>query len=430
MLAKISGAFLIQVLGAGSVFLLHLLLAKYMGANEYGLYAYAYAWIIILSVLVRLGMQTSMVKFVAEYRLGNEFHKIKGIVIFANGSVALVSVLIALIAYVVLELGWTGLKQTYIRPLEMACAVLPMYALMGVTRGALQGLKLQWKAQVPDLIFRPVLMLSLVSVILALGAEQHLDAMTVLLFLLIVSLLALLLGMFWLIDALPDGFWCLDPSWESANWWKVSLPLILLAGMHMITQNSDIVMLGYFVKPDEVGIYAVCTRLSGLITFALSASALIVAPMIAERFKAGDKGGLQQELQKISAGVFVFTVLAVLFFVVFGDWLLSLFGKSYVAGHIPLLILAGGQLVNAFVGSAGLVMTMSSHQKEAGKIITIAACLNIILNAVLIPFWDLQGAALATAISMAYWNLGMLLFVHKHENIDTTFLGKVWRNSK
>ncbi len=426
MFAKISGAFFIQVFGAGVVFLLHFLLAKLMGASEYGLYAYAYAWLIILSIIAKLGMQTSLVKFIAEYKIGEEWSKIKGLLLFANSSVVLISLCISLFGYFILESGLLGLNSVYIFPLELTCAVLPLYALMGVVRGTLQGLKLQWKAQAPDLLVRPIFMLFFVWVCFSLG-DKKLEASTMLMLLFIMSLLALLLGCFWVVRALPAGFWKLNSTDEKDKWLKVSLPLILLASMHMITQNCDIVMLGYFVKPDDVGVYAICSRLSGLVTFALTASSLIVAPMVAEHLKREDKDGLQRKLQKISIGIFAFTLLAVLFFMLFGEWLLGLFGEAYVTGYIPLLILAGGQLVNAFVASAGLVMTMSSHQKAAGKIITIAACLNIVLNAVLIPLWGLQGAAMATAISMAYWNLTMLRFVHKFENIDTTFLGKVWR---
>lgn len=37
--------------------------------------------------------------------------------------------------------------------------------------------------------------------------------------------------------------------------------------------------------------------------------------------------------------------------------------------------------------------------------------MNLLLNTLLIPLWDMLGAAVATAISTATWNLLMLRFV-------------------
>jgi O-antigen/teichoic acid export membrane protein len=89
---------------------------------------------------------------------------------------------------------------------------------------------------------------------------------------------------------------------------------------------------------------------------------------------------------------------------------------------VPLLILLTGQVVNALAGSVGLIMTMTSHQNQAGAIIAVSTAANITLNALLIPLFGLAGAAISTAFTMALWNVAMLIFVQRRIGINSTIL--------
>ncbi|MDH5568001.1 MAG: hypothetical protein OEY15_15190, partial [Myxococcales bacterium] len=60
------GAFFAQSAALGVGFGLHLTLARALGADSYGVYSYAFAWIALLAFLCRLGLGTGIVRLLGE----------------------------------------------------------------------------------------------------------------------------------------------------------------------------------------------------------------------------------------------------------------------------------------------------------------------------------------------------------------------------
>ena len=78
-----------------------------------------------------------------------------------------------------------------------------------------------------------------------------------------------------------------------------------------------------------------------------------------------------------------------------------------------LIILSVGQFFNAYCGSIGYLLNMTGKEKIFKNAILIGAILNIILNFVLIPYWGIIGAAVASAVS--YFIMAALMFVVTHK---------------
>jgi O-antigen/teichoic acid export membrane protein len=83
------------------------------------------------------------------------------------------------------------------------------------------------------------------------------------------------------------------------------------------------------------------------------------------------------------------------------------------------------------MGSASLLLVMTGHERDAAVGLGIGALLNIVLSLILIPQWGLEGAAVATTISMVAWNLLLVAFVFKRLQIHTTIFGTIslWRRA-
>jgi O-antigen/teichoic acid export membrane protein len=80
-------------------------------------------------------------------------------------------------------------------------------------------------------------------------------------------------------------------------------------------------------------------------------------------------------------------------------------------------------MINAGMGSVGLILNMTGNEKDTLKGHIIAALVNIILNLVLIPYFGINGAAWATAVSMICWNLILGLLVFKRLGIWAHAIG-------
>jgi O-antigen/teichoic acid export membrane protein len=76
-----------------------------------------------------------------------------------------------------------------------------------------------------------------------------------------------------------------------------------------------------------------------------------------------------------------------------------------------MCILLVGRLINIVSGSVGYLMNMTGYQKEYNYIMIISAVINIVLNYFLIPIYGIEGAAMASAISMVLWNIASVVFV-------------------
>jgi O-antigen/teichoic acid export membrane protein len=103
----------------------------------------------------------------------------------------------------------------------------------------------------------------------------------------------------------------------------------------------------------------------------------------------------------------------------------SVFGEAFGRGAIALAILSTAQLVNAFTGPANSLLDMTGHQDDTLKAMIAGVLANVVLNALLIPRWDIAGAATATGTSLILWNVLLVVLVHRRLGLDAIiFRGK------
>jgi O-antigen/teichoic acid export membrane protein len=70
-----------------------------------------------------------------------------------------------------------------------------------------------------------------------------------------------------------------------------------------------------------------------------------------------------------------------------------IFGDSYLAGAMPLTILAVGQLINAVSGPGLLLLNMTGHGRSVTIAIVAAVIINLIGNILVIPYFGVIAAA-------------------------------------
>jgi O-antigen/teichoic acid export membrane protein len=100
----------------------------------------------------------------------------------------------------------------------------------------------------------------------------------------------------------------------------------------------------------------------------------------------------------------------------------AVFGADFSRGAIALAILSAAQLVNAITGPANSLLDMTGHQNDTLKATIAGVLANVTLNALLIPRWDIAGAAIATGASLILWNVLLVILVRRRLGVDATFL--------
>ena len=75
--------FVIRVVSAGLAYLSQILLARWMGGSDYGVYVYVWTWVLLLGSMMDFGISASAQKIIPEYRTSGNSALLRG---FLSGS--------------------------------------------------------------------------------------------------------------------------------------------------------------------------------------------------------------------------------------------------------------------------------------------------------------------------------------------------------
>ncbi|MCI5141184.1 MAG: hypothetical protein D3909_05550 [Candidatus Electrothrix sp. ATG1] len=185
-------------------------------------------------------------------------------------------------------------------------------------------------------------------------------------------------------------------------------------------------MLGLLTNAENVGIYRVVVQSALVVVFGMKVADMAVQPYFARLHSQGDYYRLQRLVTLSSYAILIIAFPVVLTFVFFGEpILLFLYGEPYRAGTTALTILALGQLVHASIGPAGVLLTMTGHERHMARAAAIVAVLNVAFNFILIPHFGMNGAASATAITLATYKTILFFYIRQRLGINCTALSKI-----
>jgi O-antigen/teichoic acid export membrane protein len=193
----------------------------------------------------------------------------------------------------------------------------------------------------------------------------------------------------------------------------------------LVNTKADMVMLGLLSHPEIAGTYKVALSFAGVVGLSLTSGNLYLSPRVSALHETGMKNELQSLLNKFSTWTFFIALVASIIFLLVGEYTLEmLFGGDYSNSYRVLCILIIGQLINAFFGPVGMVLSMTGNQGFAARIAGVAAAINVLMNLIMIPKFGGEGAAISTAITLFIWNSLMYRFVTKKLNLDPSI---IWR---
>jgi len=400
-------AFLIRVASAGIIYLSQVLLARWMGRFEFGIYVYVWAWVGFLGMASTLGIATASQRLVPEYRTRGDFDGLRGylagarIMGFSLGSAAG-----ALLAGSALALG-DGIPTYYVIPFLIASLTLPIFTTGSVQD--LMGRALNWidLALLPGFIAHPLAILVVMSALYAAGftitAVTALATACVALWAMILVQSAVLNRR--LRDKVPPGA-C---RYEPLAWLRTALPLFFVDGFFLMLTNVDTLILQLFVGPADVAVYYAATKTLALVNFIYFAVGAACAHRFSEYHVAGDHDRLAHLLADSIRWTFWPSLVLVIVLLALGQPILSLFGPGFADGYPLIWIMMAGLLARAAVGPAERLLNMIGQQAICAAIYGTAFAVNLALCLLLIPHLGLHGAAIATA--SAVLTESTLLFV-------------------
>lgn len=392
---------------------LNLIIAKYYGAKELGIYSIVSSIFAITLIFSVLGINTSILRLLPEqitkysycsaYKL---FRKVLIMVLIASSVVAIVVYTFAQ------SIAGHIFHKEYLYPLLSLMALIVIFQALGnvsiASIRALKNIKLYAFFQ----IFNPLIQI-LALIFLTLFLYREFNSIYTLMFTYVVSGIFsfyVVIKLFARKKTLSDSIEHL----KSKNILFISLPMMITSAMGLIVTQTDILMLGSMSTAESVGIYAITVKLALLSTFILTSVNVVIAPKISELYYSNKPYELQKLVQKTTRLIFLFSLPVVIILIVFGKFILSFFGDEFAIGYAALFFLLIGQILSIISGPTEFFLNMTGHQKNLNYITIICAILNIILNYFLIPIYGLEGAAFASMVSLITMKILAVVYIKIH----------------
>ncbi|MBE0471438.1 MAG: flippase [Methyloprofundus sp.] len=422
-----AGSVLVKATFAFLSFTISVVLARYLGAEGFGVYAFIIALIMLISIPAVIGVPELIVRETAKYQAKGNWELIAGLWLWGSKVVISFSVAVLLTASLVIFSFADYVDEVKSQAVLISVLIIPLAAVVSIKSASIRGLRHTVLGQLPDSIIRPFMFLILILVapffIKTLGV---IDVFYAYIFSVVIALIA---SLFFLKKVKPVQIaQVTTPDYDIEAWKKSVLPLALISGLHVINGYVDILILGLFRGDEEVGVYRAVVQMSLLVSFGLQAINQVLHPHFSRLYTLGDHQKLQTIVTISARVILLISLPPVVLFVFYGaDILGMIFGDPFYVGGMALAILAFGQLVNALMGSVGALLNMTGHERYTVRGVALAAVVNIVLNFALIPFYGMLGAAIATAVSLAMWNLLLRYYVRQKLNIEPSALFKSTR---
>ncbi len=414
-------SFLIRIGGQVMGFLLTLIIAHYFGAEGLGDYVLSIVVLRIFTLFSKLGMDTFSIRFIASFAMQGKW---KSIWLLRNKIIRLLSItslIFSLLMYYFSQ-DIANLVHAKVEHIRLnAFFVLPMVFFM-LHYQSLRGLK-----QIAQFSFfyrmaQSTFSIISIFIITQFFVDGNVPVYAYLSSLTIVSLLAFII---FLNSYNKIKQTSIDEQIEELKYseiLKVSIPLMFAQSVQFIMAWTDKLMLGNMMGSEEVGVYFTAFKLSMFASIALVAVNSIASPKFAELFGKKDFDGLKKVAHQSSKIIFLATLPLVLVFFVLPEFLLGLFGEEFKVGVKAFVFLSFGKLISSFSGSVGNILQMTGKQVIFMNVLFFGAIVNIILNFFLIPKFGINGAALASMISLSMWNLIMVYFVKREFGFYTFYI--------
>ena len=119
--------FIIRVVSAGLAYLSQILLARWMGGSEYGVYVYVWTWVLLLGSMMDFGISASAQKIIPEYRTSGAHALLRGFLSGSRWMTFAVSSIVSLLLAGLVKLLSPWMTPGEVVPLYIGCLTLPPF---------------------------------------------------------------------------------------------------------------------------------------------------------------------------------------------------------------------------------------------------------------------------------------------------------------
>lgn len=403
----------IYVIGVGTSYVAQLVLARVLGPQEFGVYAYVMAVVTVLAYCSALGLDSALMRFVPSYSRTESWGFVAGVIRYAERMAILAGLLLAACGVLILFTTNSRYGTALRVPLMLGFALAPVLALVLIRSAVARSFGEVVSAVAADRFVREGgLLILIVLSVLVFGSS--LSASAAMAGTLLSSLAALLLVSRAVRRRRPSSLAAQDPMFDRTAWRRASFPFLIIVAAEALMNRSGSLVFGSVGQATDAGVFALCWNLAMLVTLPKSAVNTLFIPTIAELYAGREFDKLRRVVSVsalwmlLGAGALGLLVWAA------SDVLLALYGPAFAKAGSCVTIMILGNVVVAGMGSQVYIMTMTGREGQAALLAGLGTLVSLGASIALIPRFGLIGSAWASAGSLLLWNLAMSVAIWRH----------------
>lgn len=394
-----------------SLLIERVIIARFLSVDLYGEVSIGLSILMMGTTISLIGFKQGVPRYVSRY--DSEIDK-RGIWlsgILCTGAAALLTILVLLpnvhfVSSLLFE------QSESIRLLQLFVFCIPFLVLLEICIGTIRGFEnTTYKILVQDILY-PILRMGLIIGLLAYGWGFIAPGLAYL----IAVFISVVVGHVFLSRLLP----LLGPAKTHIQELVVfSAPLLLSTVFAILLTHVDTLLIGYLRSSYEVGLYNAAYPLATGLLLVLSAFGFLYLPLTSRLDSENRLEEIDAIYKTTTKWIYIVTFPVFLIFTMFsGDALSIFFGENYRPAGLALTILSIGFFTNASFGRNRETLSALGHTMQIFVANMAAFILNILLNFVLIPYYGIVGAAIASALSYVIMNIIIYYVLDRLYNIS------------
>src|SRR5271169_453101 len=220
--------FIIRVVSAALAYLSQILLARWMGGSDYGIYVYVWTWVLLLGSMMDFGISASAQKIIPEYRTSGEHALLRGFLSGSRWMTLVVSSAVSGMMAGIVKLLSPWIDAGAIVPLYIGCVTLPAFVVANTQDGIARSHDWMRLGLMPQFIVRQSLIIGVTAGMFTLGF--HLGATAAMLASAAAVWIAMIGQMVVLNRRLAGHIEPGPKAYDISGWLSVSLPILMVEG--------------------------------------------------------------------------------------------------------------------------------------------------------------------------------------------------------
>jgi O-antigen/teichoic acid export membrane protein len=406
--------FIFRIFGLGTSFLTTVLITRFFGVGTFGDYSLVFALSQIIALLFTLGIPNTLIKIIGN----NDFTYSQAKKLLIKGLKG--SLIFSLIPFLFFYLGSSFLAETVFHNAQLvnyfliASISIPLFIVHEIFLYFLIATKNFIKYNLFMFVIPNLLLLFFLFLFFKLDKNNY---FTFIAFSLAI-LITVLLEVFTIFELKPKKE---TISISTLSLIKTASPLLFSSLFMYLLNYTNVIMLGIMSNNTQVGIYNIAYKIGSVGFLVIVSVSTIMTPKIAEFYGKGDFDQLKKLTHNSTRLVALFSLPIVLCLILFSSSILSFWGLEAISGKTTLIIVSTGVLFSAMAGNVDQILNMTENQNIFRNITIFSFLVNLILCYVLIPKYNIEGAAIASLTTNILINVLCLYYIKKKLGFYTLF---------